>query len=124
MIPGIDLLGVALQVIGKQSITYYRNTGRTLGASGKYVASFGQGCCLEGSFQPVPRSRYQMFGLDFQKNYATFFASIDAMDLVRDAAGDQLTYCGKRYQVESTTPWFSQDGWKSILCVEIANVEG
>lgn len=119
MIPGSNLLSMALRVIAPQTIAYYPYVSRTKLANGVLNPVYGSGVNVDGSFQPVPRSRYENMGLDFQKNYVTIFVSKNVIDIERDVTGDRFTYAGKLYQAESRTDWFSQDGWDAILCVEV-----
>lgn len=121
MIPGSNLLNMALGVIGAQEVQWRRNTGVVTNSAGIDVASFAAPETVFGSFQAVPRSLYQFQGLDFTKNYAMFYASHDMKDVLRDRAGDRLTYGSVTYAVESATSWFLQDGWDGVLCVELTN---
>lgn len=121
MIPSSNLLNMALTIIAKQTVTYFQYTGRTTNAIGYDVASFAAGIDLLGSWQPVPRDRYEYLGLDFQRNYVTFYVSKNILDIQRDVSGDQIEYNGKRWQCQSSNDWYAVDGWVGILCVEIDN---
>lgn len=120
MIPGSNLLNTALSVISKQFLTYYQANGRTVNAVGQYVTSFvSPAPQIAGSFQPVPRSRYEYNGLDFQKDYFVFYVSKDLIDIQRDVSTDELGFGSQRYQCISATPWIAIDGWVEMLCVLI-----
>ncbi|ENU3061693.1 hypothetical protein MLT67_12180 [Escherichia coli] len=121
MIPGSNLLNVALRVIGSQTLEYHAYTGRQTNAAGYDVAAYADPVPISGSFQPVPRAQYANLGLDYQKTYWNFYASADLLDVARDVSGDQLSFNGARYQCESITPWRSIDGWNAMLCSEIAS---
>lgn len=121
MIPGANVLNMALSVIAKQSITYFRATGRSLNNVGQDVTTYASPTIILGSFQPVPKRLYQAYGLDLQKTYFTFYASADLIDIQRDVSGDQIAFNGLRYQCESSNDWFNIDGWKGVLCVLITN---
>lgn len=71
------------------------------------------------SVQAVPRDTYVRMGLDLQRNYVSVFASVDAIDLERDAQGDRFVFDGSEYQIESENSWFLRDGWAECLAVEI-----
>lgn len=118
-IPGVNLLNLALSVIQQQTVIYYKFDERTVNDVGQYQSSFENGVEIVGSFQPVPRNLYRTYGLDFQKEYYTFYTSNDLLDLQRDVSGDQIEFMGKRYQCESNNDWFKLDGWKGVLCVNI-----
>lgn len=119
MIPGQNLLNMALSVIARQTITYYRATGRTLNDVGQDITAYASPVSIVGSLQPVPRQLYEQLGLDLQKSYYTFYTSNNIEDVGRDVSGDQFVFNGQRYQVESDNDWYAQDGWKGVLCVLI-----
>lgn len=114
-----NLLEDALDVVGRQAFQYFPYASRTKNAAGLLVTTRGAGQTVEGSLQPVPRILFEKLGLDMQKNYVTIFLSKNVIDIARDVAGDQFTYSGRRFQALSRTDWFYQDGWDSILCVEV-----
>lgn len=119
-VPGSNLLNLALSVIAKQTLTYYQATGRTLNAVGQEITTYASPVTVMGSFQPVPRILYEKYGLDFQKSYFTFYASVNLIDIQRDVSADQIAFGSQRYQCLSSNDWFAVDGWKGILCVLIA----
>ncbi|ASG88408.1 phage collar protein [Salmonella enterica] len=121
MIPGSNLLNLALSVIGSQALEYHAFTGRQTNAAGYDVAEYAEPMPVVGSFQPVPRTQYANLGLDYQKTYWNFYVSADVIDVARDVSGDQFAFDGLRYQCESITPWRSIDGWNAVLCAEIGS---
>ena len=123
MIPGANLLNMALSIIAKQTITYYRMIDRELNDVGQDVTVYAAPVSIVGSFQPVPRNLYQLYGLDFQKSYFTFYTSNNVKDVQRDVSGDQIAFNNQRFQCESNNDWFALDGWKGVLCVLIDNVQ-
>lgn len=118
-VPGSNLLRQALSVIASQCFQYFAFTGRTTNDIGQDVAQYATPTTLRGSVQPVPRSMYQTYGLDFQQNYLNVYVSRSLLDIARDVSGDQIAFQGKRYQCVSKTPWYGIDGWDAILCVEV-----
>ena len=121
MIPGSDLLDFALSIIDTEAVQYYQANGRTLNSVGQYVTSFEAPVSVEGSMQPVPRSRYEAYGLDFSKNYYVFYVSQDFVGTERDVSGDQIVFNSKLFQVQSINDWFAVDNWQGVLCVLIGN---
>lgn len=122
MIPGGNLLRVAMGLIGPQVVQWMQFTGMTQNAAGFNVPAWADAVDVTGSFQAVPRSLYQVMGLDLSKNYGMFYATREFTTPERDRAGDRLIYGGRIYQVESSTSWYAQDGWDGVLCVEVPNV--
>lgn len=121
MIPGANLLQMAMGLIGPQKVGWRQFTGKTQNAAGFDVPTWSAAVDVLGSFQPVSTNMLQQLGLDWTKNYATFFASVSFGAVDRDKTGDRLVYAGKTYQIESKTPWDAQDGWNYVLCVEVTN---
>lgn len=119
VIPGQNLLAMALTLIAHQNLIYYRAIGRELNDLGQYVTIFDTGIELYGSWQPVPRQLYMQYGLDLQKDYFTFYTSNDILDLARDITADQVAFNSELFQVESNNDWYALDGWKGILCIRI-----
>lgn len=120
-VPGSNLLNMALGLIAGQRVGWRQFLGTTTNAAGVKVPTWAASVDITGSFQPVPATLLQQYGLDMSKNYATFYSSHQMGDPDRSKAGDRLIYAGKVYQIESKTPWFAQDGWESALCVEVTN---
>lgn len=119
MIPGANILGMALTLIGRQSFDYYAFKARRQNEVGQDIALYAPRQTLSGSVQPVPRSLYQENGLDFDRNYINFYVQKSVLDVARDVSGDQIVFSGDRYQCVSKTPWFAQDGWVGVLAVQI-----
>jgi hypothetical protein len=112
---------MAFGLIGQQVVQWSSFLGLVTNAAGVKVPTWDAPTALGGSFQPVARTLYQQLGLDFNKNYANFYASADIMDVLRNKTGDRLAYAGRTYQVLSNNDWIAQDGWKGVLCIEVTN---
>lgn len=120
-VPGMNLLNMAASVISLQPVDYYKNTGKITRPDGIDVPAYAAAVIVKGSVQAVPRSKYEYMGLDFAKNYVNFYTSSCVLDLQRDVNGDQFSFGGKRFQVETNTAWAAMDGWTCALCSEIPN---
>lgn len=123
MIPGSNLLNAAFSVIAQQQVTYLRYLSRELNEIGNYVTTYEAGVTLRGSLQAIPRTKYEQYGLDLQKNYVMFYASKNILDLARDISGDLIAFGGKLYQCQSESDWYGVDGWTSVQCVDIGNYD-
>lgn len=116
MIPGSNLLNMAFGVIAKTTVSYLKYLSRATNVIGLDVSTYADPINLMGSWQPVPRNKYEAMGLDFNKNYAMFYVSKDILDLQRNVSGDQIQYAGKTWNCLSETDWFGIDGWTGVLC--------
>lgn len=121
LVPGANLLTLAHGLIGRQTVQWLRFTGMTTNAAGVDVPAWAEPVDIYGSFQAVSATMLQNLGLDWTKDYATFYNENQFSDPSRDKTGDRLIYGGDTYQIESKTPWYKQDGWESVLCVKVTN---
>lgn len=121
LVPGSNILNMALSVIAKSSFQYYAFVSRTPNEVGQDIATYASPTILRGSVQPIPRSLYQEYGLDFQRNYVNVYISRDMMDIARDVSGDKIIFNRNTYQCVSKTAWDAIDGWDAVLCVQIPN---
>lgn len=116
---GGNLLNLAFKLIPPQTVSYSQYTGKTTNEIGLDVTSYAAAVPIKGSFQPVPRSKLEAMGLDFNKSYCQFYTSTAMNDLQRDATGDRFVFAGITYQVISNTEWFNVDGWNGSLAVAV-----
>lgn len=117
--PGSNLLKKAFKLIAKQEAQHLRFKGRKTNGAGYDVSEYYPQETIRGSFQPVPRSRYEAYGLDFSKSYATFYSTTDIGCLERGESGDILLFAGRRWQCQAPNDWFQIDGWTGVLIVDI-----
>lgn len=121
-VPGMNLLSMAFRIIAQQTVGYRHYLGRSINPVGQEVSNYGASISITGSMQPVARSLYTQNGLDFNKDYYTFYAPIHVVDLGRDVSGDRIIYNGTVFQVESANDWFTVDGWVGVLCCALNGV--
>lgn len=119
IVPGSNLLALAMGVIGQQQVQWLRYTGMTTTSAGVERPTWAAPVTITGSVQPVDTSLLQQLGLDWTRNYITFYAPAEFQEVERDQSSDRITYAGRTYQVLSGTNWFAQDGWEKVICVEV-----
>lgn len=119
LVPGLDILSIALRAIAPQTFTYQAYVNRSIQPNGQYLATYAAPVTMTGSAQPVPRNLYETYGLQFDKNYWTFFVQLNAVDISRDVAGDQITYNGYTFQIMQKTNWFPADSWIQFLSIQV-----
>lgn len=119
MIPGANLLRIALSAQGQQFAMWHRATGRELNAIGQWVASYASPILVSGSIQATPKSLYAANGLDYQKDHITCFFDLGMNVIKRGESGDQLTFAGRRWQFLSGTNWQPQDRWQELFAVDV-----
>lgn len=120
MVPGANLLSIALGVIGAQTVGWRQYLGHITNAAGLKVDTWAASVPLAGSLQPVDSELVQRLGLDWAKNYVTFYTTAPMGAVERDRTGDRLTWQGRTYQILDKADWFPQDGWNRVLCVEVS----
>lgn len=121
MIPGINLLNVALGVIGSQPVVYFRDSGqRETLANGNLKTVFEEGkSILSGSVQAMPKEKVIRQGLEESFDYVEWFVSQSVIGDERDYSGDEIKWNGKRWKVGSVEDWSEQDGWCVATCQEV-----
>ncbi|MEQ6970752.1 phage collar protein [Pectobacterium polaris] len=121
MIPGANILNMALGAIGSQSVTYYRDSGqRDTLSNGVLVTRFDPGVVVrEGSAQAIPQIKVAQLGLDVSKKHIEWIVPQPVLGVERDASGDEIEYVGRRYHVIDVEDWENQDGW-SVVTLEAA----
>jgi hypothetical protein len=126
MIPGDNLLYMALTLIASQTVLYYADAGRTKQPNGVFLTTYSEAQTIEdGSVQAIDRTKYLAMGLDFQKTYVTWFVPQIAMTTVQRAkSGDVIEWDGGRYQLESGITWNAQDGWGTAIACLIGPATG
>lgn len=118
MIPGANLLGMALSVIQPQALQHRAFVSREENSAGDSEAIFAAPASIDGSMQPVERKLYQQLGLNLSKNYSTLYVFGTVQPTARDRDGDLILYAGKTWQCESERDWSACGEYRKILCVE------
>ena len=126
IVPGSNLLAMALRVIGSQQVLYFADTGQVRQPNGVFLTSYAAPVTLtHGSVQSIDRRRYQALGLDWQKTYVMWYVpEQDFVAVARSKSGDVIEWNSGRYQLVGDNPWIEQDNWKSAICVLIGPATG
>lgn len=119
MIPGANLLNMALTVIAPQSAQYYADLSRATNAIGLDNTTYAAPVTVRASIQPVSRELVEQYGLDLQRTYITVYISQAVVDIDRDVSGDQIVFNGSKYNMLSDTKWQPLDGWTACICVKV-----
>jgi len=101
---------------------YYPFLSRTLNTARQWITTYSTPYMVWGSVQAVNRTKYNEYGLDFQKDYIKILVPINAIDLDRDTSGDQFAWNGFMYQIVDDTDWFAMDGWARCMGAKIGAV--
>lgn len=114
-----NLLNLAMTLTGNQLVLYSKFLGRSDNGIGQDIANYADSIKLTGQIQAVPRSLYEAYGLDLQRNYLNFYVSKELLDITRGVSGDKVEYNSLTYQCLSETDWIAMNGWTSVLMVQI-----
>lgn len=126
MIPGSNVLSIALSVMGHTSVLYYKFLANTVNSGGYDVATYLPAVTItSGSVQSVNRAKYNELGLDLEKRYIQWFVpGVDVIDIARGYSGDIIEVLGRRWQLTGGDDWYLIDGWKAIMAVDIGPATG
>lgn len=116
---GTSLLKMAQRLIPPETVTYSAWLSNVELSTGVIAPVYDDPVPIQGNVQAVPRSMYETFALDLQKNYIVIYSLTPIRDLDRDDGTDLIDYAGRRYNVESNTDWQAQDGWQGTICVDV-----
>lgn len=119
MIPGSNLLNLALGAITPMTVQYFAYSGRNINAVGLAVATHSAPVDIRGSVQAVPLANYERMGLDLNKEYIMFYASLGMESAGRDRSTDYLGWAGSRWDIDNVTAWHNIDGWSAVLAVKV-----
>ena len=119
MIPGINLMNVALTVIGSKRVVWRAFQSRSQNSLGNWINAYKRDAWLSGSWQSVPADRVKELGYDTSKTYKNCYVSAPVDGVNRGTSPDLLIADGRKYEVVSTDDWVVQDGWVAILCVDV-----
>jgi hypothetical protein len=126
MIPGINILGCALQLIASEEVQYFADAGRVKQANGVYLTNYAAPVPIDMcSVQAVDRAKYTTLGLDLQKTYITWYVPALAITTVaRAKSGDVIEWDGGRYQLNGGIDWTGQDNWGTGVAALIGPATG
>jgi hypothetical protein len=119
IVPGSNLLSIALTVIAPQQIALSRATGRAKNAVGEWVTTYAAQVPVEGSWQPIDQTKYEALGLDLAKKYYMFYTTELITSIERNQSPDICERNGRKYSTVSDVPWNDVDGWQSAMFVDI-----
>jgi hypothetical protein len=120
MIPGNNVLDMALSILQSQTLEYLMYVSRSANGYGQLTTQYAPPVLITGSFQPVKRQIYQELGLDFDKKYYYFYVKSNLLDINRDVSSDKLVFDGDTFQCQSAENWYQMDGWIAILCIKVS----
>lgn len=119
MIPGINLLNIALGAIAPQTGQWLQFMGNVETSQGQDIPSYYPPVTIIGSFQSTDARTIQEMGLDVTAKYRTLYSSNAIAVTDRSTSPDILIFYGRRYQVAGELDWVNQDGWKGVVLVDI-----
>lgn len=125
IVPGSNLLGMALNLIRPQTVDFYEDIGRIKSPDGEYVTQLANKLTIDRcSVQAVDRDKYHDLGLSASRSYFVWYVMRDVKGVERGKSGDVVEFQGRRYQISSDRPWFGMDGWDGSLMCDIGPATG
>lgn len=119
MIPGINLLSIALGAIAPQSGQWLQFIGNTENSQGQDIPQYAAAQVVTGSFQSTDARTVADMGLDVTAKYRTLYSPTPIAITDRSTSPDLLIFYGRKYQVAGELDWINQDGWKGVVLVDI-----
>lgn len=119
MIPGLNILELALSAITPQTGQWLKFTGNTQNSQGQDIPSYAEPVEVYGSFQPVDVRTVHEMGFDTSKKYRMFYTSNPIAITERATSPDVLIFYGRKYNVAGDADWYQQDGQKAVMLVDV-----
>jgi hypothetical protein len=119
IVPGSNVLNLALRAIRAQPVALYRFTANVGQPNGVDLPTYTGPVPVLGSVQPLDQKATVELGLDWNKKYVKLFTSVDIHDVARDSTGDVFTFGGRWFSAVGQVDWIQMDGWNEILSVQI-----
>ena len=113
-----NLLKTAMRIVPTDgTVQYLRYVSDTTDDAGYETQAFADPVPVtQSSVQAVPQSRYEYLGLDYTREYVTWFAPFQVRGLSENYAGDRIKWRGSDWQIDRVTAWSGEDGWTEALC--------
>lgn len=124
LVPGGNILNVALGAVRAQLVGYRAWQSRAPSAAGTLVNTYADRATIAGSIQPIGRTRAQMMGLDLSKSYAMLYAPGGQSPVSARRGADRFDYGGRQYDAVNQDDWVNQDGWNGLLLVDVGAYGG
>ncbi len=119
MIPGLNLLDIALTAITPQQGQWLRFIENGQNSQGQDIPVYAPVEPIEGSFQSTDAQTVQTMGLDVTAKHRTLYTKSPVAVTDRSTSPDLLIFYGRKYQVVGELDWINQDGWKGVVLVDI-----
>lgn len=118
MIPGVNLLNIALTAIAPQPGQWLRFTGNTTNSQGQDIPSYADPVTVTGSFQSIDAETIQQMGLNVTARHRVFYTTSPIEVTDRSTSPDLLIFYGRIYQASGEIDWIKQDGWRGIVLTD------
>ena len=119
MIPGINLLNIALGAISPQQAKWRQFKARTQNSIGNFVVTYYADVTIIGSVQPMPADEVHEMGFDIKKVYAKMYTANPVIGVNRGESPDLIIYNGRKFEVVGSEDWYMVDGWNGLTLVDV-----
>ncbi|MDK7757698.1 MULTISPECIES: phage collar protein [Providencia] len=119
-----NLHRIASRYIPQQTALWFRFKNREPDERGHDQNQYHEPVGIRGSWQAVDTQDAQSMGFDSNQVYRRFYTSHDIKGIQRGTSPDFLVINGKKYDVMGDADWYEQDGWKSVICIEVGAYDG
>ncbi|MDH2321411.1 hypothetical protein AB7200_08950 [Providencia alcalifaciens] len=119
-----NLHRIASRYIPQQTAQWFRFKNREPDERGHDQNQYYEPVDIRGSWQAVDTQDAQSMGFDSSSIYRRFYTAHDIKAIQRGTSPDFLVFNGKKYDVMGDADWYEQDGWKSVICIEVGAYDG
>ncbi|MBG5892190.1 phage collar protein [Providencia rettgeri] len=119
-----NLHRIASRYIPQQTALWFRFKNREPDERGHDQNQYHEPVDIRGSWQAIDTQDAQSMGFDSNQVYRRFYTPHDIKGIQRGTSPDYLVFNGKKYDVMGDADWYEQDGWKSVICIEVGAYDG
>lgn len=105
--------------IPQQKTLWFRFKNRVTDERGHDHNLYHEPTEIYGNWQAIETEDTQSMGFDSSSIYRRFYTSHNIKGIRRSTSPDYLVFNGKKYEVTGEMDWYEQDGWKSVVCIEV-----
>ena len=119
----INILNVAMNVIGSQDVGYQKWIGKEVSADGIEVKTYAPVVTVRGAAQAVTSKVMQQLKLDVNRHYRKFYLPIAVLDLQAPNRADRIVFEGFVWAIIDMNNWYNYNGWVGIVAVREDNIK-
>jgi len=114
----INVLNVALNVLGSQDVGFRRYLNTTITDDGIREDTFAPAITVKGAAQQMSSALVQKLKLDSNKQHMKFWLPADVTMVEPPKGNDVIIYNGYNWAIIEQEDWYNYNGWVGVVAVK------